>query len=56
MIAEKARAHTCTRAFRHSLDSDPMTLGLMVGAFAGPEVGQADAFAPENVERVLALA
>jgi 2-polyprenyl-6-methoxyphenol hydroxylase-like FAD-dependent oxidoreductase len=43
-------------AFRHSLDSDPMTLGLMVGAFAGPEVGQAEAFAPENVERVLALA
>jgi 2-polyprenyl-6-methoxyphenol hydroxylase-like FAD-dependent oxidoreductase len=43
-------------AFTASLGSDPMTLGLMVGAFAGPEVGPAEAFAPDNVERVLSLA
>lgn len=45
------------RRSAHGADmaTEPLTLGLMIGAVAGPEVGPAEAFEQHNIDRILAL-
>jgi 2-polyprenyl-6-methoxyphenol hydroxylase-like FAD-dependent oxidoreductase len=42
-------------AFGAEMMTNPLSLGLMFSLFAGPETAPAEAFAPENVNRILAL-
>jgi 2-polyprenyl-6-methoxyphenol hydroxylase-like FAD-dependent oxidoreductase len=43
-------------AFNESVMTDPMALGLFVGALGGPEVSPAEVFEQDNIDRLLALA
>jgi len=43
-------------AFSGQMMSDGLMLGLMLSSLAGPEMGPAESFEAENVQRILALA
>jgi len=43
-------------AFSAEVMTNPMTLGLLLAGFVGPENAPAEAFEPENIERILSLA